>query len=446
VADDVNRPFAEARSALENGFLGPLGQGLAAPMDRSVLRRGLILVALVLPGYVLNYALLIGATHLLETAAFGIFYTAISTINVLFAPSVILALFVSRHVAQIRASGDTDAAIAAFRGLFRTVAHWGAVCAALALAALALAGSLIGVESLVLIVLIIAATYTAYLADAVRAAFQGLQRFVVLGLMGLSWMAVRFALGILGLVLVARPWAGLTGVLVAGVLACGAFFRLVVRGRAARPESAPAFPVQARKLVQFAASFGLFSALVYLDVLLGYFFLERDALGIYAASSVLPKAIIVLSMPVGQVLFPVLISEESRDRVRPMSVAKGLVLTLFVSGAGTGLLVALSDLFCSGTYGVKLCDPGLMTLLALSAVPICLLRVFVMLQLAREVDLHPLLLAIPLAAYVAYLLGPGDYGVHAFAEAYVTFAWATLGFYALACLGLGPRYAATAGP
>jgi hypothetical protein len=126
-------------------------------------------------------------------------------------------------------------------------------------------------------------------------------------------------------------------------------------------------------------------------------------------------------------------------------VVKGLALTLFISGAGSIILVALADFFCSGTFGIKLCDPGLVTLLALSAVPICLLRVFVMLQLAREVDLHPLLLAIPLAAYVAYLLGLESYGVRALAESYVIFAWAALGFYALACLAVGPRYAASTG-
>jgi hypothetical protein len=416
-------------------------------MERSVVRRALLLMGFVLPGHVLNYALLVGGTHLLGTVAFGIFYASISIINVLIAPSVILGLFIARHLVQIRAKVGTNAAIDDFRMLFRATARWGAVGAMLGLVSLGLIGSLVGVESVVLIVLIVGTTYAIYLADVVRAGFQGLQWVVLLGVTGFAWMSARFALGMLGFAIVGTPWAGLAGVLVSGVATCALFHYVIVRAHV--PDAAAAAsksPVRVRKLAEFSASYGLFAVVMYADVLLGYLLLDRGSLGIYAASSVLPKAIIVLSMPVGQVLFPVLTSEESVGRVSPASVAKGLGLTLCLSGTAASTLLLLSHLFCAGTFAIKLCEPNLMTVLALSAVPICLLRVFVMIQLARGRDLHPLLLALPLAAWVAYLSGLDAYDVHEFARVYVAFAWAALGFYVLACVLPVRRPRAVAAP
>lgn len=414
--------------------LGFFGRAKAAGMERSVVRRALLLMGFVLPGHVLNYALLVGGAHLLGSVAFGIFYASISIINVLIAPSVIIGLFIARHLAQIRAKVGTNAAIDAFRMLFRATARWGVAGAALGSVVLGLIGSLVGVESVVLIVLIVATTYAIYLFEAVRAGFQGLQWIVLLGVTSLTWMAARFTLGMLGIAVVGAPWAGLAGILLAGVVTCALFHHVIVRTQASSAAGAPESFVGIRKLAEFSASYGLFAVIMYLDVLLGYLALDRGTLGIYAASTMLPKAIVVLSMPVAQVLFPVLTSEESAGRMSLASVAKGLGLTLCLSGMGAMALVLLSQSFCTGTFSIKICDPGLMRVLALSAVPICLIRVIVMIQLARGRDLHPLLLAVPSAAYVAYLSGLDAYTIYEFAKAYVIFVWAALGFYVLACL------------
>jgi O-antigen/teichoic acid export membrane protein len=288
-------------------------------IERSIVRRGFVLLALVLPGHVLNYA-------------FGIFYAAISIINVLFAPSLILSLFLARHFARLKAHAGPGTAAQAFRQAFRLIARWGLLALFLGLAALSVIGSLVGVESFVLIALIVLITYTAYVTDVVRAAFQGLQLFVLLGLMGLAWMALRFA--------------GLVGILVSGLVVCAIFYHVVLRRRDAKPSAEAAFPIEVRKLVQFALSFGIFSIIINLDVVVGYLVMERASFGVYAASSVLPKAIILLSLPVGQVLFPVLADEESVGRVRSTSAAKGLGFTFFVSGVGSVILLAFADVFC----------------------------------------------------------------------------------------------------
>ncbi|MEE9301538.1 MAG: hypothetical protein V3V17_10510 [Alphaproteobacteria bacterium] len=408
-------------------------------IERSIVRRGFVLLALVLPGHVLNYALLVGATHLLVSDAFGIFYAAIAIINVLFAPSLVLSLFLARHFARLKAQAGPGAAVEAFRQAFRLIARWGLLALFLGLAALSVIGSLVGVESFVLIALIVLTAYMAYVTDVVRAAFQGLQLFVLLGLMGLAWMALRFGLGMAGLGIVGTPWAGLVGILASGLIVCAIFYHVVLRRRDAKPIAEAAFPIEVRKLVQFTMGFSLFSVITYLDVLVGYLVMERASFGVYAASSVLPKAIILLSLPVGQVLFPVLTDEESVGRVRSTSVAKGLGLTFFVSAVGSVIVLAFADFFCGEGFGITLADPELVRLLTLSAIPICLLRVVVMRELARGRDWHPLYLMIPLLPFTSYLLGADTLGAFAYAQSYVIFALAVFAFYAIASLATFDR-------
>ena len=327
-------------------------------------------------------------------------------------------------------------AIDMFRQSFTKIARFGLVLCAPALILLAAVGIAVGVESFLLLFVVVMTSYAIYLAEAVRGALQGLQRFLWLGVAGLTWMTSRFGLAMAGLVIFGAPWAGLTGVLLSGLATCALFYAVLTRGCRPPPQYKGSLFLKTRKLVPFGASYGVFSALVFLDVfldvLLGYLLLDRSALGIYAASAVLPKAMIVLCLPIVQVLFPVLISEHSTNSVRPVSIAKGLGLTFIVSAAGAVLMVALSDILCDGVYAVKRCQLPLLSTLAVSAVPLCLLRVFVLLQLARGRDLHPLLLIVPAAIYVAYFSGTNG-GIFELARSFSIFVWTTLAFYVVAC-------------
>ncbi len=88
-----------------------------------------------------------------------------------------------------------------------------------------------------------------------------------------------------------------------------------------------------------------------------------------------------------------------------------------------------SDPLCGGAYGFQHCRGGIMTLLGLAAIPLCLLRVLVVGELARGRDWHPFLLILPTAAYVAYVQS-SELDAEGLAKAYLMFTYALLFFYA----------------
>ena len=91
----------------------------------SVLRRACVLLLLVIPGFILNYGLLLGASRLLQADAFGIFYTGISISNLFFMPAVIIGSFFVFQVAEAAAEGGDEAALRVYRRHLAMTAKWG---------------------------------------------------------------------------------------------------------------------------------------------------------------------------------------------------------------------------------------------------------------------------------------------------------------------------------
>jgi hypothetical protein len=105
-------------------------------------------------------------------------------------------------------------------------------------------------------------------------------------------------------------------------------------------------------------------------------------------------------MPLLQVLFPAMIGEglpgdETRGVVWKITTA----LTLATLG-GIASVLLFSPWLCGGRWGVRLCEPRVMSVLLVSILPLSLLRMAVLLQFARGRDWLPLWLAVPTLAYV----------------------------------------------
>jgi len=74
-----------------------------------------------------------------------------------------------------------------------------------------------------------------------------------------------------------------------------------------------------------------------------------------------------------------------------------------------------------------------MAVLALSTVPLCLLRVLVVSQLAMTRDWHPLVLLVPAIPYFIYVQG-SQIDADALANAFMVFSFATFFFYSSVAL------------
>ncbi len=392
----------------------------------SVIRRSLVVLTLVAPGYFLNLGLLVCASRILSASSFGVFYTAVSAVNILIAPSVVLGLFVVRQMTQDRVARGPAAVVADFSHLVHSVLKWGGA-AGILVVSLAVIG--LEFESFELLLLIVVCALMAYLAETIRTTFQGLQMFIWFGVVGLVWMTLRFALGLVGLWVTRLVWPGLLGMSLAALVVFFVF-RPGIRAQApiqASPVSTR--PLRFNKMPLFMLSYGLFVGISYMDVMLAYFMLDRVALGSYSSLSVLPKAFLMVLMPVLQVFFPLITGEQSKDRLRVRTVVRGLMLTACLSIIMVLGLMLFRDFARVLVAGESGASSDILVVLALSVVPLALIRLAIIVHFALGRDRHPLLLAIPTVCFLAFWFVNGKPEVYDLAVSYLIFTMVLLFYY-----------------
>jgi hypothetical protein len=413
------------------------------PYEHSVIRRAMLLGILIVPAFGANFLVQYLAAALWPAESYGIFYVAWTLGNILLSGSLILNVFFTRHIASILRASGRPAAFAMLRRIESLVLRWGAVFSLAAFAVLQLAGARLGAQSWLVLLLTVLDSYTAYVVDLGRVMLQSLRQTLWLGFYSLVWMVARLLLFVLAVMTVGTVASALAGVVLASLGFIVAFHLWVSRNMAGGTEALPPLPRLAA-LLPVAAGYGLLMLLSNLDILLGYVLLSQSDLGIYSGSSVFPKGLLVLLMPVLQMLFPMMLDEhlgrasgqDARDDApKVMRRTGGLVVAL--AGLGAASVWLLSGLLCGG-WGIRLCSTPTLGILLLSVLPLAVLRFLVLFQLARGRDRLALWLFAPTAVYVAVALLAGR-GIDTMAQQYVTFSVATAVLFAVICLAAGGR-------
>jgi len=403
----------------------------------SIIRRSLFLLALVVPGLLLNFGLSVVVAEYFSAQVFGLFYLGMSVAAVIAAPSAVIAFYLARYYGECQKRFGDEAVWALARTSFRRYGLY-FIVASLILCAIAFPmARLADIGSPLLIGVVVILATSTYLIDAVRGILQACQRFLFLGSFGLSWMAGRFALGLGAIWVTGKVWAGLLGVSASAMLAALAFYLfLVFRKEVSVVPDMGAAGLRLKTQVPFALGYSFAFIIAYSDIIIGYLIMDKVALGVYSASSVLPKGIYTLTMPIMQVMFPIIVSNEGEE-TRRETVRRALLMTLALTVMGGLVLWVGSNQICGGWFSLGSCESGTVALLAISIPAISLLRGLVLMQLAKGGEMHSLLLFFPLAVFVGYelTLGPGSFGL---AGDFAVFTLATLVFYALACLFIKP--------
>jgi O-antigen/teichoic acid export membrane protein len=399
---------------------------LVQPYRHSIVRRTGILLAFVLPAFAANFVVQYGAARLLSVDQFGVFYVANNIGNVLFSGSVVLNTFFTRYLVSLELSSGTGTAYLALLRIERVVVLYGAGCAAAIFVFLLLVASQIGVQSRIIVLLIVLDAYTAYVADLGRILLQSVRRTVQLGLYTLVWMLLRLVFCMAAIYAFGTVPAALGGLIASAVVMLAGLHVWTVMHRRSDSAALPPLP-SARTLVPVFVSFGLLIAVSNLDVLLGYFLLSESDLGAYSASSILPKAIVVLTMPLLQMLFPMLARHDPAvQRLRVVLGKSGLLILALTSGA-VGFIWAASGWLCGGPWSIRYCEVSTMNILLLSAVPLVILRGLALFQFARGRDWLATSLVVPT---IGYLHGAWHFSADpvALAKGFVLFALASLLF------------------
>ena len=416
-------------------------------MRHSIIRRSLVLTTFYISGHGFYYLLLLIANAMLDPTGFGRLYTGWAVLNVLVAPISIIALLLSSYFAQ--ANSDNGPAFVS-RMLARIAAialPWTAGTVLLLEVLFYVGGRLIGADSLALI-LVLPLTAVSFLGvEIVRASLQGTLRFVAFGASWFLWCVAQCAVGAIGLLLTRSPWGCFAGMLVANLLTLAGLCWAVAGEGPAAPAATQDSPKLAsyslQRALAFCSAFVGFVLFNNADIFLAYLILSPADLGIYTASSVLPKAIVTATQPVVQIILPVVISIQGEGEDTSQAVMKAIFAAFALGAAAFMVLWAGSDLACA-PHGIRFCTTPLMLLLAAAAVPLSVIRTLVTADVAHGRYWLPHLPFLALAVFAAAMTltkmsGPAE-NLH-LATTYLYSCWGLLAVWAIAGILRGRLFA-----
>ena len=375
----------------------------------SIIRRSLSVFLITVPALFFQYFLLVYASNALSIEAFGIFYLAISLLGILFAPVPLVSLFFARSIAIVFQRDGLGAAAGAVLHLLRKVLRYGAWLNAALLAAM-LIFALISHSKLYLVfVMIAAANLGNYVMEVVRSGLMAVQRFYHMAALNFCFLGSRFLLAALGIWALGNVTGGMIGVAVAVIPAPLLFLRFFIKADDGRP--APALP-HLKTMVPFLGSTTLVAVIMYMDIIVAYLFLTQAQLGVYSSSSILPKAMPAVLMPVIQILFPLLIGhldQVGSERQVRLKIIKSLGLTTGAALIGAIMLYLISRYLDSSgrLLGIAQSSRELVGILGFSMIFPCALRVLVYAKLALGDDRSPLLIVFFILGFVVWAAATG---------------------------------------
>ena len=417
-------------------------------MRHSIIRRSLILTTFYIAGHGFYYLLLLIANAMLDPTGFGRLYTGWAVLNVLVAPISIMALLLSSYFAQANASKGPAFVSRMLARIAALALPWTAATVLVLELLFYLGGRLIGVDSLAL-VLVLPLTAVSFLGvEIVRASLQGTLRFVAYGASWFLWCVAQCLVGAVGLVLTRSPWGCFAGMLLANLLTLGGLCWAVAGGGATAPDATEDGPKLAsyslRRALAFCSAFVGFVLFNNADIFLAYLILSPADLGVYTASSVLPKAVVTATQPIVQIILPVVISIQGEGEDTSQAVMKAIFAAFALGAAAFVVLWAGSDLACGAPHGIRFCTSPLMLLLAAAAVPLSVIRTLVTADVAHGRYWLPHLPFLALAVFAAAMTltkvsGPAE-NLH-LAMTYLYACWGLLAFWAAAGIFRGRLFA-----
>ncbi len=352
-------------------------------LRHSVIRRsGGVTIAFMI-GHTFNYALFWGADRILPSGRFGLFYTAVLITNITMAPMMAVLLVMARRLAEVGSIAGRDEVVAITRRMLSTCMRAAPFVVA-AGALLAAASPWLGVESWPVVLLIPSTVLALIVAEILRASLQSMLLFARASALWVANTGCQCVCSLGALSIFGNVWSGIAGILVGCTLAAAAFLPWFVEHGRQRTPVSDTLSLQLKQEIPMIVSYSLFILLNNIDILVGYWVLPRVELDTYAASALLPKAIVTATFAVAQVVLPVVTDQRVGGRSFRLSVVKGVAVATGMAATAAGLLWATIPFIQGTSVAIRGLDFELTSILAVGAVALSTVRMLVVVEVALQ--------------------------------------------------------------
>lgn len=305
-----------------------------------------------LAGGLLGYVFHVLVGRLLSTAEYGLFNAVMALFAVFSAGLGTLQMVVSRKVSEYKANRDTGSVRHFYFSVHRRTFIVGPVLLLLCVPLVPQAQDYLkspGAGPVWLLGLLLILAVPAVLNDAF---LQGLQKF--------SWLSASVTLRVVfkivfAVALIALGFGvnGALGGTIVALLAAWLITYLPLRGPLADRSSAPAQTthLSIRPAIPVLVANTAFAAMTQLDmVLVNHYFPSHEA-GLYAAASVLGKAVMYLPGGIAMAMFPMVAENQARAQSSATLLAQAVGLTAAMCAAGAVFYFLFAEWIVTALYG-----------------------------------------------------------------------------------------------
>jgi O-antigen/teichoic acid export membrane protein len=303
-------------------------------------------------GGLLGYVFQVLMGRMLSTQEYGLFNAMMALFIVLGAPLSTLMMVISRKISEYRARLDVGSITHFYYSINIRTAIVGALILGVYLFFSPQIQFYLKVPSVIPVYLLGALLFLTFLPAINNAFLQGLQRFI--------WISATSSFGVLlkiifsaALVWLGYGVAGAIGGIILAVIAgwlitYGVLHRSLAEGRGLPFQTAhlsikPALPV----LVANVA----FATMTQLDIILVNYYFPAHEAGLYAAASILGKAVMYLPGGIAMALFPMVAENHARSQSSAHLLLQAVGLTTLLSGAGAVFYFLFGEGIIALLYG-----------------------------------------------------------------------------------------------
>lgn len=331
------------------------GKGAMAGLFTSKLARasGLMFVSTIAGG-MLGYVFQVLMGRLLSIADYGLFATLMALLSVIVIPFNSLNMVVTRKASSYRAKNQPERLAAIFWWVNKRVL-WVAVILIACFSPFApFMRDYFNLGSLIPVMIFLAMTVAVFFVPVNIALLQAQQNFHWLAINAVSGQGFR----VIFCVILVLAGFGLNGALMGIVLALVASWLMTfypLRHAVALPVGAgrAGGHLTFRGAVPVLIANLAFAVMTQLDMLLVNYHFNPEQAGLYAAASILGKAVMYLPGAIVMALFPMVAENDSREQSSAHLFYNAMALTVGLSGAGALFYFFFADTVMPLLYGQK---------------------------------------------------------------------------------------------
>ena len=377
----------------------------------------------VIVGFIFNFGLIYFANFHLENISFGTFYLSLTLLNITIFAFQPFSFIVIRKIANTKNLKTQNKLIKYFINLIISYSLTGLF---FSLFFLTITHFIFNFDSIYLYYFLLLAGATYFSSEILRNILESKKMIYQLGLYFFLWCFLKFFISAIFIYYIRTAFSGVLGIWLSSlIIFILFFFYFVKKVKLKFLISLKLKYFELRETINVLFFYFLIFLLFNLDIILCYFFYEKEVLGIYSASSVLAKGVIVFFNPFMKIFIPFSMNLKKIKKKKINNIVSLYLFILFLIGI---FFLLFGETYLNSDYKFKNTDDTLFKFITISIFPLSVFRIVAMQDFAKFRESKIFYLIIPIILYTT-IVSIANFDIYNFSKSFVFLSFFVLIYY-----------------